>query len=298
MAVAEFEEKQYECAFNVELGASGPVFASGQVLEKLTGYDASAAPTADHALWKILTIPRPPGIRLVPDHWSPAARSMRPDAAKLPLHPVSFIAQFKRPEYLQGSTAAQYRLWNQPYYRFTRTQHQHLQLRRLEAQLAGDATIMYASPAFHRMAELEQAQLRGAVVASTGFVSPSRLGRHKIWTYVRPGTVGRGNPDGEEISFASFEALFAPAPQAERGGLANRSGLREHLASIADACREVAGARSRLVDAWIRDVVEATGAPRETLEAVRDYALVQSLVLGLGASWWLVDGDSMTPTIT
>lgn len=76
VTAAEFEEKQYECAFNVELGASGPVFASGQVLEKLTGYDTVADPGSSHVLWRILAIPRPPGIRLVPDHWSPAVRRM------------------------------------------------------------------------------------------------------------------------------------------------------------------------------------------------------------------------------
>lgn len=297
MAIAEFEEKQYECAFNIELGATGPVFASGQVLEELTGYDASAAPSPNHVLWRILAIPRPPGIRLVPDHWSPAARHLRPEAGKLPKHPVSFIAQFKRPEHLQGSNAAQYKFWNQPYFRFARTTHQNRILRRLENQLVGVATVRYASPAFYRMVELEHAQLNGNVVASTGFVSPTRLGRHKVWTYIGPGTVGRGNPDGEEISFDAFEALFTQQQPTGSGELENRNGLREHLAVLAAACRVVAGIQSRAVDLWIADVGQAADAPSETLEAVRDYALVQSLVMILRASWWLVDGDLLAPAV-
>lgn len=44
MAIAQFEETQYECAFNNEPYAGGPVFPSGQVLESVTGYDSSAAP--------------------------------------------------------------------------------------------------------------------------------------------------------------------------------------------------------------------------------------------------------------
>lgn len=37
MVFAEFEEKQHETAFNIELGASGPVFASGQVFGEVHG---------------------------------------------------------------------------------------------------------------------------------------------------------------------------------------------------------------------------------------------------------------------
>lgn len=295
MTAAEFEEKQYECAFNVELGASGPVFASGQVLEKLTGYDAVADPGSSHVLWRILAIPRPPGIRLVPDHWSPAARRMQPGHGKLPEHPVSFIVQFKRPEYLQGSGASQYRLWNQPYYRFTRLQHQHTQLRRLESQLDGIATVRYASPAFHRLAELERAQMEGSVVSSTGFVSPARLGRHAVWTYIRPGTVGRANPDGEELLFASFEALFTPTPPTDGAELVRRDGLREHLAALARACGSAPASGRLAVEGWVRGVNEAAEVPGEMLETLQNYASVQSFMARLGATWWIVDGDVLVP---
>ena len=183
--------------------------------------------------------------------------------AKLPQHPVSFVVQFKRPEYLQGSGAAQYHYWNQPYFRFTRSKGQHSVLRGLERSLLGSAVVRYASPAFHRVAELEHAQLRGHVVDSTGFVSPVRLGRHATWTYISPGTVGRGNPDGEEMPFAIFDALFSAVRPEARGELVAVGGLREHLALLAQACREVAATRSRRVDAWIADVSQtAVVSPR------------------------------------
>lgn len=293
VALAEFEEKQYECAFNLELGLDGSVFASGQVLEKFTGYDVVASPADGSALWRILGVPRPPGVRLVPDHWSPVEPSLRPDGSKLPSHPISLIVQFKRPEYLQGSAAAQYRLWNQPYYRFTRTAHQHLQLRRLEGHLADHATITYASPAFHRMADLENAQMRRSVVSLSGFVSPTRLGAHKVWTYIRPGLVGRGNPDGEEMRFRLFEELFEPAQRAGNEISVARNDLRQHVRVLAEACRSVSRATSRTVDSWIGDVRQSADLPDLVVEAVRDYATVQSVVVRLDATWWLLDSDEL-----
>jgi len=295
MVFAEFEEKQYESAFNIELSSSGLVFASGQVLEKLTGYDAAGDPGANHALWRIMGVPRPQGIRLVPTHWTPASRREQPPANKLPSHPVSFIAQFKRPEYLQGSAASQYAFWRQPYYRFSRVANQHSRLRKLEAQLAGIASVTYAAPAFHRVAELEEAQLKGQIVNSTGFVSPTRLGRHRVWTYIAPGMVGRGNPDGEEITFAVFEALFTTPDSANTQAIAIRQGVSDHLSALAEASRAAYGVRSRLVDSWIANVRQVADVSPEILESLRDYAIVQSLVHYLGASWWLMDGDEFSP---
>jgi hypothetical protein len=296
MVTAEFEEKQYECAFNNELYLGGPVFPSGQVLESITGYDSSADPNPHHVLWRILSTPRPKAIRLVPAHWAPASSSTGLPATKLPQHPVSFIVQFKRPEYLQGSGAAQYHFWNQPYFRFSRSKAQHSALRGLEKRLIGSAVIRYASPAFHRYAELERAQMRMKVVESTGFVSPARLGRHVTWTYISPGTVGRGNPDGEQLAFEIFDALFPETRLEVRRELATTSGgLAEHLALLAGACREISASRSLRVDAWIAAVGQAADVSTEVLDRLRDYATVQSFAAALGCTWWLLDAEQRTP---
>jgi len=298
MAIAEFEEKQYECAFNNELYTGGPVFPSGQVLESITGYDSSADPNPDHALWRILSTPRPKSIRLIPAHWTPASSASTLAATKLPEHPVSFIVQFKRPEYLQGSSAAQYRFWNQPYFRFSRSKAQHSTLQGLEKRLIGSAVVRYASPAFHRYAELEHAQMRREVVKATGFVSPLRLGRHVTWTYISPGTVGRGNPDGEEITFGIFDSLFPETQPEVRRELASTSGsLGDHLNLLAQACREVFTSRSRRVDAWINVVGQAADVQGDVLDRLRDYATVQSLATALGCTWWLLDAERRTPVV-
>src|SRR5690554_6729805 len=102
MPRAEFEEKQYETAANIELarGLRHPaVFSSGQVLEEILGYDTVAAPSASHVIWRVLGVPRPKGVRLVPSFWLPHPSL---PAERLPLSPVSLVLQFKRPDHLRG----------------------------------------------------------------------------------------------------------------------------------------------------------------------------------------------------
>jgi hypothetical protein len=72
VARAEFEEKEYEIAFTIELAADrGIVFSSGQVLEKVVGYDVASDPSPNHLIWELLQVPRPEGLRLAPSRKSP-----------------------------------------------------------------------------------------------------------------------------------------------------------------------------------------------------------------------------------
>jgi hypothetical protein len=86
--------------------------------------------------------------------WSPG---VNPPASRLPPTPVSLILQYKRPEYLSGPRAEQWRFWRQPYFRFGRTSDQHTVLRRLERNLGSDAIVRYAAPAFWRRGDLDAA---------------------------------------------------------------------------------------------------------------------------------------------
>ncbi|WP_336160108.1 hypothetical protein [Amycolatopsis sp. VC5-11] len=212
MVAATFEEKTYETAYNADLiaGAGGNwrVFSPGQVLEKVTGFDVAADPGPEHLIWRVLRVPRPRGLSLMPSHWA-SSRSGVPKARELPSMPLSLILQFKRPEYLYGSRAAQRRLWHGPYYRFSRSTEQHSVLKRLESKLADDAIVRYASPAFHTLGELEEAQMERKVIALSGHVAPSVFGRHRVWTYNAAGTYGRGNPAGRARPVEAFDDLFA-----------------------------------------------------------------------------------------
>jgi hypothetical protein len=88
-----FEEKSYEIAYSVELGrgigGSLTVFAPGQVLENILGFDSAAAPGPSHPLWQVLGLPRPPGLSMVPALWSGGTT---PASGHLPSYPVSVFA--------------------------------------------------------------------------------------------------------------------------------------------------------------------------------------------------------------
>ena len=176
---AGFEEKQYESAANIELAFGNSrnfVHSSGQVFEAIVGYDAIAHADSEHVIWQILALPRPPGVRLVPELWK---GGQSPRAASLPSHPVNLFLQYKRPEWMYGHRAAQWSYWRSSFYRFTLEQRQQEVLLRLEANLSSDAIVRYASPAFSDLSELEARQLAGEILNGSGFVAPSSLQGHK-----------------------------------------------------------------------------------------------------------------------
>jgi hypothetical protein len=243
MPRAEFEEKEFEQAALVELAnggntkTHGAVFSAGQVLERVVGYDAATAPARHSAIWQLLEVPRPAGLRLVSEFW-PVAR--QPAAERLPATPVSLILQFKRPEYLVGHRAAQWGLWRQPFFRFMRKHHQHEVLVHLERRLGEGALVRYAAPAFWRRAELEGAHLGREILVRTGFAAPTDFGRHRVWSYVRPGIDGRGNPTGRHKPFTTFERLIADAfiPDGSSTDLIPARSLDDHLMLLGEVARE------------------------------------------------------------
>lgn len=298
MASCQFEEKEYEIAAAAELGRSGQVFGAGQVVESILGYDATAAPARDARIWGILSVPRPPGVRLVPTHWQPG---QAPAASFLPSTLVSLVIQYKRSDYLYGATARQWRLWNRPYFRFARTQRQHTILQRLERNLRDDAVVRYAAPAFWQRGELEAAQIAGVVLESSGFVPPSTIGSHTFWTYTQPGLIGRPNPRGragrvETITevLSGFQEPPAPAllpDQARPHGLFEPdSELYVHLGRVAGAAVDrMPTLRSRIIrwmDALSQRDAEFELTPFE-IQMLGSVAAIVTLTDTMSASWHL-----------
>jgi len=293
MVWADFEEKEFEIAFCVELGSGAnpsPVFSSGAVAEKVLGYDAAANPEANHRIWEMLTVTRPKGLRLLPRYWS---RGGEAALTKLPSTPISLILQYKRPEFLRGGSARQWDRWRQPYYRFTRYDEQHAILRSIESKLGPEAIVRYASPAFHSRGEYEYAVMTRLIIERTGFVAPSSLGKHKVWTYREPGIDGYPNPSGRWIRFDSAENLFQELLNSNLGAsrstfsaLAPYQGFDDHLARLANA---VAYRRR-----WVNDTIEPwerqLRASRQISDPVAFQRLVrivtiQTVLSRIGASW-------------
>ena len=270
------------------------MWPSGQVIEEIVGYDAIAAPVARHVIWRLLRVPRPQGIRLLPGLWS---AGQRPPANRLPQTPISLILQYKRPEYLHGPQAAQWRYWHHPYFRFQRSETQHRVLRRLDRHLDGQAIVRYASPAFWQFADLEAAVVTREILARTGFVRPTALGAHKVWTYIEPGIDGRANPSGRRLSFETLNDVMDSVRRPSANALpviavTIPERLGQHLRAVA----EVAGWREpvlrRRVSEWVdrvrrRDLLLSEAG----LEQLADVATISSLAYSVGSTWQLIDAS-------
>lgn len=253
------------------------------------GYDAVADPNPDHVIWRLLALPRPQGLKLLPELWTSGAR---PEAAKLPKTAISLIIQYKRPEWITGGRAAQWHFWNRPYFRFPINSVQQAKLHRLEQATAPHAMVRYASPAFWTVEELEVAQHRFRVLQSTGFVAPENLHGHKFWTYSAPGNDGRANPGASSLYFESYGGLLHSIsnsyPHLSGSGLQIRQ-----LEAQGNALRYRNPILRNAVDMWAQGLRTIRGVTNEMALQVRDYATVQSAVASAGAHWLIVDLEKM-----
>jgi hypothetical protein len=300
MAVAHFEEKTYEIAYDVEMGKGpGPTpWAPGQILEHLVGFDAAANPDPSHPLWRVLGAPRPKGLVLLPDHWA-GLPGRRPARKRLPSNPVSFIVQFKRPEFIQSHAGKQWRLWRTPYYRFKIDAYQQRTLKRLEDNSAGGAIVRYAAPAFWTNQAMDAARLSEQVIASSGHVPPSELVRHTAWTYVAAGWAGRANPTGKERRFERLRDLFLEPEQYEPSqslgipsDITAFDAMGFHVQTLARAAQLREPTLRQIVNEWRRELLR-DGVQPATAVAAGNFAAVQSLVSRVGASWWVFDRNAV-----
>jgi hypothetical protein len=294
---AQFEQKQYEQAVCSELSVSvdgeyGFFMSAGQVLEAIVGYDAVSAPARNHLIWRLLEVPRPRGVRLVPDFWD-ATNQPTPD--RLPITPISLVLQFKRPDRLRGARAKQWHLWRTPYFRFERRGEQHRVLVQLERALGDQALVRYAAPAFSTIGQLEAAHRTRQVIARSGFVSPGALGKHKVWTYVGPGVDGKGNPGGRTQAFPTFDSLLEQMLSRSQGSTAvvRSHSIGDHLDALgAAATYRRPGLRTSL-DAWAR-ALDAAGVELSPhlAASVLNLAAIVSLTQAVGATWRLLIPNS------
>jgi len=295
MPIAEFEEKSYEIAMAIELSAErGFVLPPGQVAEKVLGYDAAATPSPSNSIWGVLGVKRPNGLVLIPPLW---ATGVRPAASRLPTVPISLILQYKRPEYLSAPQAKQWKLWGRPYFRFQRTPHQHRALAQLERSIGTRGLVRYASPAFWQYTELEAASLRRQVATSSGYVSPGALGRHHVWTYRVPGSVGRPNPSGAAVDFETLDRLRelrgVVADQGNSQAAVEQLGdpLLAHLAVLGEASRHRRPWLRQLVTAWRASLLrDQPDLSVEQIDGLCNIASTVTLTQSMGASWGIMAG--------
>jgi hypothetical protein len=299
VALAEFAEKTFETAYDIELatgsGGNPAVFAPSQVFEHLLGFDAAADPGKDHVLWKVLSAPRPHGLVLRTDSWSGSGLAA-PNQALLPSFLVSYIVQFKRPEFLRGARAKQWALWGGPYFRFGRDATQQRVLKRLEVNLGDQAVVRYAAPAFHTSSELDAARWAREIIALTGHVAPTTLADHRVWTYQAADSPGRGNPSGPLRNFDTFRTLFRPSEAAGVAPRAPREVMRadevaNHVHTLASVAKLREPRLREVIAKWNASLLEA-GVDARNRSIATSFATVQTILSWNDARWWLLDGAS------
>lgn len=290
MSLAEFEEKQYEVPANIELGLQhAGVFAAGQVLEAIVGYDVAVSPPQDAPIWQLIGVNAPPGLLLIPNLWQRARA--KPKAADLPSLYVSLIFQYKRPHTLSSIRSRQWHYWKKHHYRFSILRHQQLILERLEAALSNRAVLRYSCPAFSTYHELQSRQKTHTVLQHSAFVLPSALIGHEAWTYDSPGSVGYANAGGVKGRTETVGVLWDCVKAVSRG---RKENLFEHLRGMASEvqAREITNANS---PPWLSDFALKNKLNKAQRQAVFDVIYLCELVGGAGASWFVADLEIANP---
>ena len=283
MPIAEFEEKQYETAANIELGLQhAAVFAAGQVLEAVVGYDAAIHPPAQAPIWSLVGA-APGGLVLTPNLWQRAR--VQPKAPQLPSTYVSLILQYKRPKYLTTSMATQWHHWGKPYFRFPILHRQQVILSHLENALAARAVLRYACPAFWMYNDLQTYQAARDVLSQSTFVSAISLTGHSAWTYDLPGTVGYANPNGERIQADEIAGVWE---EAKRKSKHQNENLFQHLRSVGGSVGAPKISRDNIPD-WFLTPYGFDFLEIDEVQAVADTLALTNLFGRLGASWFVAD---------
>ena len=240
MEIAEFEEKDYEGPlYNQLLCGNHRISTPGQVFENAFGLDCALE--ADNAVfWGYFGYRNIPyGIQLADYRWGWVWRKYGRHR-DMPNFPVNLLVQAKRPDYLLGrnQTLAPYGIPKE-YWRFHIRKHQQPLLHKLERQLNHRALVVYASPAFHTISELNGRTENQDIVENSTFVRPEKMEGHHSWNYDQPGTFGVAASKPEKV----YEEPFLSQLEVRLGNAPIETSPMEDL---------------KLINASIQRVIEAS----------------------------------------
>lgn len=207
--LAEFKEKTFEKYFGFELARlTNVTFSPDQCDEASLGFDDAfllpwellrlRLPHLRRRRWARMNGLRISEIDMVGDEIS----------RRMPPFKFNLFVQYKRPEYLSRSSAAERSCWNCPYFRYLTTPHQQALLAQIEIQSNGRAATVYASPAFWRSDDLWNRVHAQSVVAESNIVNVGRLNGHGRFSYRSAGSAGKGHSDPVDIECPSIEQIL------------------------------------------------------------------------------------------
>jgi hypothetical protein len=235
MAKAEFSERHYELAVNLELvRASSQYFVPTQNEEATLGYDIALVPALP-AIWSGLTAGMA-GVGVTAEPRLPRATSL--------------FLQFKRPDHISNrnghEAAAREVAFGPsavPYYRFELPQAQLEALLDLQATFSGRASVCYAAGIFHKRRDFYARKMRLNVAESSIFLSideirasllsggydPAQLSYDHRWTYDELGGRGLLCSEPRRVEGSTLEGLRANL----RGSAMEAGALEEHVEILA-----------------------------------------------------------------
>ncbi|WP_068310485.1 hypothetical protein [Polycladidibacter hongkongensis] len=244
----EFKEKTYEQYFNSELNTRNIVFYSpDQVDENHLGFDAAfRAPLRRllsllfshgcHTFYEHSMLGMLRGARIAEvNEWASDV------ADRMPPFKFNLFVQYKRPEFLNTSRAAQWAFWKKPYFRYNITEHQQKTLEKLEIKSQGRAAVLYASPAFWDTSTLWKHVKKRKVIKNSNIVRAGQLQGHSKYTYSSAGSLGIGHSEPEHIESISFEEIIRVGQ--EQYSYPFKRHIEKNAATILNLLEEDEGAR-------------------------------------------------------
>lgn len=207
---AEFKEKTYESYFLAELARlTNILYSPDQTDEGAFGFDGS------------FLIPLPTGRIAFPyvrrRRWQRLSGISAAEIndfgerlnSNLPTFRLNLFVQYKRPEWLERSNAAEWWSWGKPYFRYTIEAKQQGLLENIVQAATGRAAVVYAAAAFRLNSELFDHAKVGTVVPNSNISSVEMLNGHERFTYTDPGSFGVAHSEPETIKSPSLDAILA-----------------------------------------------------------------------------------------
>ncbi|MHA1333086.1 MAG: hypothetical protein ACTSPL_03315 [Candidatus Odinarchaeia archaeon] len=199
----EFEEKIYEFYHNLELvDRERIIFPPGQVMEHDLGIDVALF-SWNKKFWRIWGFKTsraiPTGIG-----WWPLLNEHQWEKLEAVINTFSdfkfnIFLQYKRPKYITSIRGREYRWWGKPYFRYELLEHQQNILEQLELNARRNAIVAYASPAFYKWKDLSRYFEENRLIENSNYVKPDMLKRHRRWTYINSGTLGKAFSEPRDI---------------------------------------------------------------------------------------------------
>lgn len=284
---AKFEEKSYEQHLTSELVHSPRLFFSpGQVLESIVGFDV-ALRTSNPIFWKLfpsmcpwwqrMFFMHPPGTHLKHEWW----QELEGEIERFPKFKFNCFIQAKRPSRMVRSDAAEYSVWEKPYFRYDMFSNQQQALESLAQKTSGKAIVVYACPAFHTSKELWAAIDAGQLVKQSNFCEVAKLNGHSRYSFISPGNFGIAHSEPTPVESAPFEQALE-ALQNQESAQSNSDFLANTAETIASASEQLGELRETYTSVAASLFKEADSKLARSLAKIYAFQFVCNVHLLIG----------------